>query len=289
VGPRIPAAARVCWNRGIPMNAPLRGNLTLAYAGSVALAAGMAIASGAGLMFRDAVYPSRDLLQTFWPNDVVNLAVGLPVLLASLWLAHRGVLAGLLLWPGALLYVLYNDLVPLFCMPLNMAFLVELVLVALSIYTSAAVVVSIDGAAVRERLRGRVHEKACGAIMAVMGALFVLRAAGMLIAASLKGAPVGTPEVALNVTDFLITPLWIIGGTLLWRRRALGYVAGLGLLFQCSMLFIGLILYMILQPFITGRPAAAVDVLVVLAMGLLFFVPFGLFLRGVNRGAKSTS
>jgi len=270
------------------MNAPLRGKLAFAYAGSVAIALVMAIASGAGLLFRDAVYPSRDLLQTFWTNDVVNLVIGLPVLLASVWLARRGVLAGLLLWPGALLYVLYNYLVPLFCMPLNVAFLVELVLVALSLYTSAAVVASIDGAAVRERLRGLVHEKACGAIMSVMGALFFLRAAGMLIAASLKGAPVGTPEVALNVTDFLMTPLWIIGGTLLWRRTTLGYVAGLGLLFQCSMLFIGLILYMILQPFITGIPAAPVDVLVVLAMGLIFFVPFGLFLRGVNRSARRT-
>jgi len=270
------------------MDAPLRGNLAFAYAGSLVAAAGMTVASGAGLLFRDAVYPSRALLQTFRPNDVVNLVVGLPVLLASLWLARRGVLAGLLLWPGALLYVLYNYLVPVLCMPLNPAFLLQLVLVALSIYTGVAVVVNIDGAAVREQLRGLVHEKACGAIMTVMGALFFLRAASLLIEASLKGAPVGTPQVALNVTDFLMTPLWIVGGTLLWRRKTPGYVAGLGLLFQCTMLFVGLTLYMILQPFTGGNPAKPVDVLVVSAMGLVFFVPFGLFLRGV-RSTKTTS
>src|SRR5689334_16130040 len=42
----------------------------------------------------------------FRAHDLFNLAVALPVLLASVWLARRGSLVGLLLWPGALFYVL---------------------------------------------------------------------------------------------------------------------------------------------------------------------------------------
>ena len=68
---------------------------------------------------------------------------------------------------------------------------------------------------------------------------------------------------------------------MLWRRRALGYVSATGLLFQASMLFIGLVAILLLQPLFSDAPLAMVDVLITLAMGLVCFVPFGLFVRGV--------
>ena len=79
-----------------------------------------------------------------------------------------------------------------------------------------------------------------------------------------------------------MSPSWIIGGVLLWRRKALGYVVGLGLLFQASMLFIGLITLFLLQPLISGNRFRPNDVLVVFAMGLICFVPFALFARGAT-------
>jgi hypothetical protein len=40
-----------------------------------------------------------------------------------------------------------------------------------------------------------------------------------------------------------------------------------------------------LQPLLTDAPFALVDVIVVLIMGLICFIPFGLFVRGiVSRG-----
>ncbi len=47
------------------------------------------------------------------------------------------------------------------------------------------------------------------------------------------------------------------------------------------MLFIGLIFLMILTPFITTAQFVLSNVLVVLVMGLVCFIPFGLFVRGV--------
>ena len=41
---------------------------------------------------------------------------------------------------------------------------------------------------------------------------------------------------------------------MLWRRTELGYVAGLGLLFQASMLFIGLIAFLLLRPLLSTVP-----------------------------------
>lgn len=76
---------------------------------------------------------------------------------------------------------------------------------------------------------------------------------------------------------------WIIGGALLWRREPLGYVTGTGLLFRASMLlFVGLLVYFALQPILTATPFPVVDFVVVSMMGLIVFVPFGLFVRGIT-------
>jgi len=74
----------------------------------------------------------------------------------------------------------------------------------------------------------------------------------------------------------------VVGGVLLWRKQAFGYVTGVGLLFQFSMLFIGLFVYFALQPFLAGVPFPVNDFVAVFIMSLVCFVPFGLFVRGMN-------
>ena len=82
------------------------------------------------------------------------------------------------------------------------------------------------------------------------------------------------------VADFIFTGAWLIGGVLLWRRHALGYVGGMGLLLQASMLFIGLLAVLIIQPFLSGALFVLTDVIVIFVMGFIFFIPFALFIRG---------
>ena len=74
-----------------------------------------------------------------------------------------------------------------------------------------------------------------------------------MISALINQTPVHEAELAPHVSDVMIAPALVIGGVLLWRREALGYVVGLGLLFQTSMLFVGLILVLILQPFLSPQ------------------------------------
>lgn len=45
------------------------------------------------------------------------------------------------------------------------------------------------------------------------------------------------------VADGLTTSLWILGGLCLWRKQWLGYLCGAGLLFQASLLFVGLLAF----------------------------------------------
>lgn len=260
---------------------PIKRTLTLACALSLIIALLMTGVSVAGLLYRTVVYPTDELLQSFMPNDVVNLVIGVPILLGSMWLARRRQLIGLLLWPGALLYVLYNYLAYVFAMPLSGVFLLYLTLVTLSAYTVIGLIASIDGVAVRRRLAGAVPERVVGGVLIGLAVLFFLRVIGTIVDALVNRTPVATIELSVLVSDFVMSPAWIIGGALLWRREALGYVLGLGLLFVLSMLFIGLIAFMLLQPVLTEAPFVLIDVVVVFIMGLVCFIPCALFVRGV--------
>lgn len=77
-------------------------------------------------------------------------------------------------------------------------------------------------------------------------------------------------------------------GVFLWRGAKIGYIVGLGLLFQARMLFIGLIIYMMLGPVMTGLPIALVDVVVIYTMGLICYIPFALYVRAVVSGRTSS-
>jgi hypothetical protein len=261
---------------------PIRHSFGLTYLIALIITLIMAIASVVGIIFRSTIYPTEDLYSNFMPNDVVNLLIGVPILLGSMWLTYRGRLIGLLFWPGALLYVLYNYIAYLFALPFNQIFLLYLSLVTLSVYTIIAIVANIDGPLVKGHLSGHVPERLAGGVISGVGLLFLVRVLGVVILAVTDQSGIERVELSVLIADFLISPAMISGGILLWQQKGLGYVSGTGLLFQLSMLFIGLIIFMILQPLISAAQFNLIDVVIVLIMGLVCFIPFGLFVRGVN-------
>jgi hypothetical protein len=262
-------------------NLPVKRGLRSIYTLSLIIALLMAVSSLAGILFQSEIYPSDELLSTFMSNDVVNLSIGLPIILGSIFLTMRKKLIGLILWPGALFFVLYNYLIYVLAMPFNLAFLLDLVLVTLSLYTIIALVASIDGESIKKKLSGKVHEKISGIILTGMGILFLFQVAGVMIIALANQTSITGTELALHISDFLYSPAMIIGGILLWRRKDFGYVSGLGLLFQLIMLFIGLVMFLIIQAVLMITPFALVDVVVISIMSLIGFVPLVLFVRGV--------
>lgn len=259
---------------------PVKSKLLPAFVSSFLIAILMTVVSVAGLRYRALIYPTDELIQAFVSNDVVNLFIGLPILLGSMYLAWRGRLIGLLGWPGALFFVFYNYTVYVFAMPLNWVFPLHLILMTLSAYALIGLIAGIDGKAVQKRLTGAVPERFAGGVLAGLGFVFLLRVIGVMVGALTSGTPLAETEVAVNLADFLTTPAWVIGGILLWKRKEFGYVTGLGWLFQGSMLFVALIIFLLLQPLLTGTPYATTDVIVIAVMGLVCFIPFGMFVRG---------
>jgi hypothetical protein len=272
-----------------PASLPITQDLTLAYLVSLAIALLMTVASVAGLLYRTVIYPTDELLLSFIPNDVLNLVVGLPILLGSMWLARRGKLIGLLCWPGALFYVLYVYVLYLIGMPFNELFLPYLLLVPLSAYTTIGVVASIDGEAVRQRLSGVVPARTAGGVLAGLAILLIVRQIAIIVAALTSQTPVDTLERMLWIADFAVgCPALLAGGVLLWRRKALGYVAGAGLLLQYGVLAVGLIPVMVFQALYTASPIDVAGIVVVLVMVAICFIPFAFFVRGAASDRSSS-
>jgi hypothetical protein len=266
---------------------PINSNLKLVYILSLIIASLLVFTSVSGILLGSTIYPTEELFNNFISNDIVNLLIGLPIILAAIILTLKSKLVGLLLLPGSLLFVIYNYLIYILAVPLNWAIILYLTLISSSLYTISSLVTKIDGKRIRQRLTGEVHERISGAILVAMGFLFMLQAGGAMVDAFINQIQITGLEFAVHVADFSISPLLIIGGILLWRHKELGYVSGLGLLFQASSLFIGLIVFLIIQPLLTQTAFLLVDVLVVSIMGLICFIPLALFIRGVN--AKDSS
>ena len=266
--------------------AQLKENYKLAFILSLVIGLLMAFASLAGLLFQRSVYPTYELRDAFIANEVINLVIGLPILLASLWLARNGKLAGLLLWPGALLYILYNYIAFLIGMPFGWLSFVYLALVLLSVYVMFDLLRAIDKDSVQQQLSGVVPAKLTGWVLLVMGSLFILRALSIIVQSSMDQITLPMAEVGVLIADIFLSTLWIAGGVLLLLRQPLGYVSGLGLIFSGSMLFIALMVFLVLRPVLTDVSFAPTDMIVVLSMGMICFIPFYMYLCGVLAKGK---
>ena len=181
-----------------------------------------------------------------------------------------------------LFYVIYNALAYLFGLPFGLGFSFALAEVVFSGYALVVLLNSIDAPAIQARLDGKVPVRLTAGILIVFGLMFCGMAIGELVPV-FQGQVDIDPALATRLADLLTVPAWVVGGVLLWQRKPFGYVSGAGLLFQGSMLFIGLLVFFILQPILTDVPFPTEDFVVIAVMSLIIFVPFGLFLRGVRK------
>jgi hypothetical protein len=257
------------------------GNLTIGYWSSLILVVLTAVAAAISLLNPDEIYPTDELRQAFFANDVVNLVIGLPTMLIALWLTLRKKLIGLLFWPGALMFLLYTYMAYLFSMPMTWYYLLLLGIVALSFYTLVWLLAQLDVEAIGQRLDGRVPVRLSASLLILFGLFVFLRVFAVIANVMADPTAFTLAELTVLPPDFLISPAWILGGILLWRRKPLGYTAGLGLLFQASMLFIGLIAFLLVQPLLIATPFDLTSTLTVALMSLVVIIPLGLYLRGI--------
>jgi hypothetical protein len=255
---------------------PVTRGLAPAYAATLIVALLMASASVAGIVYQTAIYPTDELRRWFVLNDVLNLVAGLPLLLGSMWLARRNRLVGLLCWPGILFYALYVYIAYVIAVPFGALFLAHLLIATLSAYTIIGLAVSIDGEAVRQRLTGLAPVRTAGGILLGLALLTIARQLGAILTALSNRMPVAPQEMATWITDLgVMCPVLIVAGIQMWRRKALGYVAGAGLLLQFGILALGLV-----PGLMSVKPVNVAGIVIVLIMAAICLTPFAFFVRG---------
>jgi hypothetical protein len=251
------------------------------YVASLLVAALMAIASVAGLLFGGALYGDRTaLLPAFLGQDLLNLVVGLPLLLGSMWLTRGGSAIGPLVWLGALFYVVYDYAFYVLGAPVTVFFLPYLALVTVSGYTAVALAARVDADRVRERYAGVVPRHVVGGFLVVVAVLFIaLWSTG--IAGAVAGAtqPDAISRIVWTLDLTIQLPALLVGGVLLWRGRPLGFVVAPGLLLQAAAYLLGLSAICILGTSPTGHAVTVVDWAPGLVVGGLALALIAFFVR----------
>lgn len=242
-----------------------------AYVSSLVIALCVAAVSVVGLRWgADGLYGAGSpLVQVSRGGDAANLALGLPALLGSMWLARRRSLLGLLLWPGALFYVLYASALYLLAAPFSGLFFGYVALVTLSSWTLVSLVTGIDADEVRSRLAST-PARGVGVALVAIAALAYL---GLTAAAAAALGVGGVPAMRAQwVVDYALgTPVLLVGGALLLRRAPLGYVAATGLLLVSGLNGLAFAVSAVLDGALAGRPVESAVVAVHLVIAAASF------------------
>ncbi|KPV50240.1 hypothetical protein SE17_28125, partial [Kouleothrix aurantiaca] len=161
-------------------------------------------------------------------NDLVTLAIGLPLLAMATWLALRGSLRGRLLLAGTLGFFLYTYLSMAMLTAYNALFLVYVAAFVLSLYAFVITMLSFDLADLPRHFSARLPRRALAALLFAIGGFLVLAWLGRIGSPLLRGttpALENTTTLVIQALDLsLIAPLAILAGVLLLRRSALGYL-----------------------------------------------------------------
>ena len=161
-------------------------------------------------------------------NDLVTLVLGLPLLAVSAWLAFRGSLRGQLLLTGTLGFFLYTYVSLAFLAAFNALFLVYTALYSLSLFAFILSMMSFDLETLPGRFSERLPRGWIAGLLFFVGGFLLLAWLGRILPPILGNqTPLleNATTMVIQAMDLgLVLPLAVLGGILLLRRSAWGYL-----------------------------------------------------------------
>ena len=161
-------------------------------------------------------------------NDLVTLVLGLPLLAVSTWLAFRGSLRGRLLLTGTLGFFLYTYVSLAFLAAFNALFLVYTALYSLSLFAFILSMMSFDLETLPGRFSERLPRGWIAGLLFFVGGFLLLAWLGRILPPILGNqTPLleNATTMVIQAMDLgLVLPLAVLGGILLLRRSAWGYL-----------------------------------------------------------------
>jgi hypothetical protein len=162
-------------------------------------------------------------------QDVVTLAVGIPLLSISVVLFRRGSLRGKLLLTGTLGYFLYTYASYCFLAAYNSLFLAYVALFSMSVFAFSLAIMSVDVQDLPNHFSPKLPRKPISVLLFVIGAFLLVAWLGRIIPAMIDGTPPFGLEsyttLVIQVLDLgLVVPLAILSAVLLLKDRPFGYL-----------------------------------------------------------------
>lgn len=196
------------------------------------LIAGLALIASAGGILIDGLYRGTAFVVSTWlGNDLVTLAVAVPLLLGATLLTACGSARAQLVWIGMLDYMLYNFGFYLFGTAFNWFFFIYVLLFALSIWALILALMSLDVEQVSASFSPHTPVKMIAGFMAFVGislsVIYFLQWLGFVLTNELPAivTMTGHPTNLVFALDLtIVVPVMLVGAVLLWRRQPWGYV-----------------------------------------------------------------
>jgi hypothetical protein len=196
------------------------------------IAAGLALVASAGGLFLDSLYRDNAFLVAAWKgNDLITLAVGLPLLIISIYLTLRGSRRAKLIWLGMMDFLFYNYAFYLFATAFNAFFLIYVAIFTLSIFALIYGGVSLNPGAIRAQFRERTPVKWIAGYMAFVAlgltAVYLMQISGFLFQGQIPEIILKSehPTHVVPALDLSLVVPWLgVGAVWLWKRRPWGYI-----------------------------------------------------------------
>jgi hypothetical protein len=180
--------------------------------------------NGHGLYFYDTVSSTAQMQA----NDLITLVIGLSLLVVATWMAFRGSLRGRLLLTGTLGFILYTYMSMSTLTSFNALFVVYIALFTLSMYAFILSMMSFDLNDLPNHFSEKLPRGWIAGLMFIVAGFFALAWLGRIFAGLQSGAVPAIENTTTMVIQFmdlgLIAPAAVLGGVLILRRSAWGYL-----------------------------------------------------------------
>jgi hypothetical protein len=192
------------------------------------------IAAAGGIWMKDLYHDNAFVKSAWFTNDIITLAVVVPLLLVAFYLARKGSKQWLMVLTGLVGYVFYNFAFYLFGAAFNIFFLIYTALFSLSAITLVLLLVNCGTGNITSGFAPGTPVKWISIYLTGISVMLFTVELSMIIPFLVSGIipdaikQTGHPTGVVFALDFsIVIPVSIIAAVLLWKRRLWGYIMGI--------------------------------------------------------------
>jgi hypothetical protein len=219
-------------------------------------------------------------------QDIVTVILGIPLLIAALYLSLKGSLKGRLLLAGTLGYFLYSYISYVFLWMYNPMFIVYVILMSASFFAFTLSMMSFDINNLSSAFDKKLPVKFLGGFQIFFAAALCLLWIGKIIPTITNGTvPVGLEHYTTLVIQGLdlgfIVPLALLSGLLLIKRKPFGYLLSSVIIMKGFTMGAALTA-MIIGQYLAGVTMGIIEIIMFPMFSLVIFYCMILLIRNIK-------